>query len=199
MAESLLNTPILWINTYLQETLNEEFGFTALGNNSTVFPFFPTGPSTIELLNNSIVEDVGVMAVWDRMFRMRRSSFPHIKTEQVLYYFYSTGSDYQLKMVRIQEQLLRLFDREDESAQEINKWQANRDPITVNGEALNPKFYFHRFKVYHLEEARDIVDFGTARTYAGNKIIIDYEYHQMTPKVDSEGNVTSDGPLTNTI
>jgi hypothetical protein len=41
-------------------------------------------------------------------------------------------------------------------------------------------FYFHSFKVYQLEEVRDIIDFGTARTYAGNKIIIDYQYHQMT-------------------
>jgi len=40
-------------------------------------------------------------------------------------------------------------------------------------------FYFHDFKVYQLEETRDIIDFGTARTYAGNKIIIDFDYHQM--------------------
>ena len=186
MSESLLNTPILWINTYLPEKLNAEFGFN---NTTSVFPLFPTGPSTLELLNNSIVEETGVMAVWDRMFRMRRSAFPHIKTEQVLYYFYSTGSDYQLKMVRIQEQVMRLLDREDESAEEINKWQINRGPITVNGQALSPKFYFHRFKIYHLEEARDIVDFGTARTYAGNKIIIDYEYHQMPELTNPEGTI----------
>jgi hypothetical protein len=40
-------------------------------------------------------------------------------------------------------------------------------------------FYFHTFKVYQLEEARDIIDFGTARTYGGNKIIIEFDYHQM--------------------
>jgi hypothetical protein len=39
-------------------------------------------------------------------------------------------------------------------------------------------FYFHNFKVYQLEETRDIIDFGTARTYGGNKFIIDYDYHQ---------------------
>jgi hypothetical protein len=39
-------------------------------------------------------------------------------------------------------------------------------------------FLFHSFKVYQLEETRDIIDFGTARTYGGNKIIIDFEYHQ---------------------
>jgi hypothetical protein len=197
MSESLLNTPILWINTYLQESLNEEFGFQNSGVGQTVFPFFPTGPSTLDLLNNSIVEEAGVMAVWDRMFRLRRKPFPHIKTEQLLYYFYSTGSDYQLKMVKIQEQVLRLLDRGDESAEDLNKWQNSKGTIAVDGEELSPKFYFHNFRVYHLQEARDIVDFGTARTYAGNKIIIDYEYHQMTPKVE-DGVVTEDGPLSNT-
>jgi hypothetical protein len=40
-----------------------------------------------------------------------------------------------------------------------------------------PTVYFHDLKVYQLEETRDIIDFGTARTFAGNKIIIDYCYH----------------------
>jgi hypothetical protein len=26
---------------------------------------------------------------------------------------------------------------------------------------------------------RDIIDFGTARTYGGNKIIIEYDYHMV--------------------
>jgi hypothetical protein len=38
--------------------------------------------------------------------------------------------------------------------------------------------FFHDIKVYQLEESRDIIDFGTARTYAGNKIIIDYDWHK---------------------
>jgi hypothetical protein len=29
-----------------------------------------------------------------------------------------------------------------------------------------------------LQETRDIIDFGTARTYGGNKIIIDFDYSQ---------------------
>lgn len=193
MAESLLNTPILWINTYLKEKLEEELGFDTI-------PFFPTNPSTIDNLTQSF-PDGGIMAVYDRMFRMRRKSFPHIKTEQVLYYFYATAENNTLNMIKLQENVLRLFDREDESAQEINKYFLGRT-ITVqdgiaNSVELSPKFYFHRFKVYQLEEARDIVDFGTARTFAGNKIIIDYEYHQMTPKTDEDGNII-DGPLSNT-
>ena len=40
--------------------------------------------------------------------------------------------------------------------------------------------YFQEFKIYQLEEARDIIDFGTARTYAGNKVIIEYMWHKSS-------------------
>jgi hypothetical protein len=168
MAQSLYNTPIVWINSYLQEKLQQDLGFDSI-------PFFPTSPSTIDNLTELFPEG-GMMAVYDRMFRMRRKPFPHIKTEQVLYYFYATASNNYLNMIRLQENVLRLMDREDESAEEINAWARGKS-ITINGETFSNNFYFHKFKVYQLEEARDIVDFGTARTYAGNKIIIDYEYH----------------------
>lgn len=181
MAESLLNTPILWINTYLKERLEEELGFDSI-------PFFPTQPSTIENLTQLFPEG-GVMCTYDRMFKMRRKAFPHIKSEQVLYYFYATASNTTLNMVKLQENVLRLLDREDESAQEVNSWAASRGPINVTDTdgtviSISPNFYFHNFKVYQLEEARDIIDFGTARTYAGNKIIIDYDYHYSTDPND---------------
>jgi hypothetical protein len=180
-STSVLNTPVLWINQYLQEKLSpivnpdnivdeEQPGGVPLFLQT--IPFFPTGPSSLETLQNQFPE-VGVMAVWDRMFRMRRGPFPHIKCEQVLYYFYAQASDPNLKMIKIQEKIMRLLDRGDESAQELNDWTKDK---TFDG--MSCKFYFHNFKIYQLEEARDIVDFGTARTYAGNKIIIDYDYHQ---------------------
>jgi hypothetical protein len=168
---STLNTPVLWINKYLQEKITE---LTTLED----VPFFPTGPSTLEALQSQFPSG-GTMAVWDRMFRMRRGAFPHIKCEQVLYYFYYTASNTTENMIRIQEAVLRLMDRGDESAEDINAWAKGK---TFNG--MTCQFYFHNFKIYQLEEARDIVDFGTARTYAGNKIIIDYDYHQSTNKYE---------------
>ena len=144
--------------------------------------FFPTGPSTLETLQKQFPE--GNMVVWDRMFRMRRGAFPHIKCEQVLYYFYAMGDNSGIpstvRMINIQEAVLRLMDRGDESAEDINAWARG---LTFEG--MTCKFYFHNFKIYQLEEARDIVDFGTARTYAGNKIIIDYDYHPMQDIIDS--------------
>jgi hypothetical protein len=180
--DSLLNTPILWINTYLQEKLATGAGIGV--------HIFPTRPASIDDLTNGWItintenyDYAGVMATWDRMFRMRRNPFPHKKEEQVLYYFYATQENVTELMVQVQEQIFRLMDREDETAEEVNAWAQARGTINV-GTASSPilvknQFYFHSFKIYQLEEVRDIIDFGTARTYGGNKIIIDYKYHQM--------------------
>ena len=202
MAESTstFNTPTLWINEYLKEKIGLDTGIGV--------PFFPSRPSSIDELTESwititpeyvTVPDpndpnktiqvlsnesqrlayAGVMATWDRLVRMRRSPFPHIKQEQLLYYFYATEDNVIENMVQVQEKVLRLMDREDETAEEINNW-ARGKTIPGKTEPLECKFYFHKFRVYQLEEVRDIIDFGTARTYGGNKIIIDFEYHQHT-------------------
>lgn len=169
MAEptSVLNTPVLWINEYLRENINILSG-------TDMPPFFPSSPTALDALTSSFPNYAGgVMCTWDRLVRMRRSPFPHIKQEQILYYFYATEENVTETMVQIQESVLRLMDREDETAEEINAWAKGK---VFNG--MTNKFYFHRFKIYQLEEVRDIIDFGTARTYGGNKIIIDFEYHQ---------------------
>lgn len=174
MAEptSTLNTPGLWVNRYLQEKI--------FSGTDIAIPFFPTSPTTIDdlteqwmVINDQRASYEGVLAVYDRLIRMRRSPFPHIKCEQLLYYFYATQNDVTESMVKIQEAVLRLMDREDETAEEINKWSQGK---VIDG--MTNQFYFHKFKVYQLEEVRDVIDFGTARTYGGNKIIIDFDYHQ---------------------
>lgn len=170
--DTLLNTPVLWINKYLQDKIS------LLANIEDV-PFFPTQPSTLDALTQTFPSG-DVMATYDRMFKMNRTGFPHIKCEQILYYFYATADTSIEKMVQITEAVFRLLDRGDESAQEINSWCSNRRVNLGGTEGLvDNMFYFHNFKVYQLEEVRDIIDFGTARTYAGNKIIIDFDYHQM--------------------
>lgn len=183
---------MLWINAYLKEKLSEE-----LGEGRDTVPFFPTSPSSIDELTETFQTSLGLFAVYDRMFKMRRSSFPHIKDEQALYYFYGTQDNAILNMIKLQELIFRYMDRQDESAEEINKWAYGKtlDVQDTDGSVLSlkNKFYFHKFKVFQLEESRDIIDFGTARTFAGNKIIIDYCYHQMTPKYQIE----DDGSYTN--
>ena len=174
MADTnILNTPLIWINKYLQTKVTEAAGLD-------IIPFFPTTPTTIDDLTGSFPE--GAMCVYDRLSRMNKSKFPHIKTEQVLYYFYATAENSVVTMLAIQEAVLRLMDRFDETAKEVNNWCSVRKVNLGTEDSpdfINNMFYFHTFKVYQLEEARDIIDFGTARTYGGNKFILEFEYHQM--------------------
>ena len=165
---STLNTPVLWINAYLQDKL-QNLGFETV-------PFFPSVPSTINNLTE-LFPTSGIMATYDRMIRMRRVPFPHIKCEQLLYYFYATAENSIINMVQITEETLRLMDREDETADEINAWAREKGHLTVENEPLTPDFRFHKFRVFQLQETRDIINFGTARTYGGNKIIIEFDYH----------------------
>jgi len=169
--DNLLNTPVLWINKYLEAKIPS---MTDIGR----IPFFPSTPSTIDNLTELFPEG-GVMATWDRLMKMNKNGFPHIKCEQLMYYFYATADNTVLNMVKVQEAVLRLMDRFDETAEELNAWCANRQIRLDDGSVIDNMFYFHNFKVYQLEETRDIIDFGTARTYGGNKIIIDFDYHQM--------------------
>jgi len=176
----VLNTPMLWVNAYLQYQLGKHI---KLG-----VPFFPPSPNTVDDLTDTWIKLIdldtdeeqrlgyeGIKCTYDRLIRMRKSSFPHIKCEQLLYYFFATQDNVTAKMIAVTETVLRLMDREDETAEEINAWAKATGQIAGH----TPKFYFHRFKVYQLQETRDIIDFGTARTYGGNKIIIDFDYHQM--------------------
>ncbi len=165
---SILNTPALWVNAYLQEKL-EALGFDTV-------PFFPSTPSTINDLTEFFPAG-GVMCTYDRMIRMRRKPFPHIKCEQLLYYFYATAENSIINMVKVTEKVLRLMDRSDETAEDINEWCRQKGSIIVEGVTVSPNFYFHNFKLYQLEEVRDIIDFASARTYGGNKMIIEFDYH----------------------
>ena len=205
--DTVFNTPVVWINKYLQSKLGLSVGIGV--------PLFPTIPSTIDALTEqwiTVVDEkndynllrlpyAGVMGTYDRMFKMNRTPFPHIKCEQLLYYFYATAEDSITTMIRTQENIFRLFDRGDESAEELNNWCSNRKIDLKDGNPpVDNMFYFHDFKVYQLEETRDIIDFGTARTYAGNKIIIDFDYHQMPDLTNKdwapEAKLSGDGKIT---
>jgi hypothetical protein len=172
-----LTHPPTLINYYLSEKIAE----TLSNRFSSSLRFFPTQPTDIQQLTENFPEASGdVFAVYDRMFKYRRRPFPHIKSEQLLYYFYKMAGDPEA-LIETTQAVYDLLDRGDESAQDLNSWIASKvnqqtKTITFVGKEFIP-VYFHNMRVYQLEETRDIIDFGTARTYAGNKIIIDYEYH----------------------
>jgi hypothetical protein len=176
-----IHYPPVFINAYLAEKVPAELGSNRFGGG--LMKFFPASPTDIEALTETFPDAASnVFAVYDRMLKMRRKPFPHIKSEQLLYYFYKMAGD-PVDLIETTQVVQDLLDREDESAQEINDWikglQNGSTPSTkvVYGqEFLIP--FFHKIRIYQLEETRDLIDFGTARTYAGNKIIIDYDWHK---------------------
>lgn len=178
---AVIHHPPTIINAYLAAKINPGFNpDDSIGGTEPVGTtyFFPTLPTQIDALTETFPDSNGVFGVYDRMFKMRRVPFPYIKCEQLLYYFYSVGNEAQRNMVITQQQVSDLLDNGDDSAKDINEWAA-ANPTKWNTQSK--PLFFHNFKIYQLEETRDIVDFGTARTYAGNKIIIDYDWHPINP------------------
>jgi hypothetical protein len=171
--------PPQFINGFLADRL-AEFGFGSV-------PFFPTTPSTIDQLTQSLIinsadNTAGLFSVYDRMLKMRRKPFPHIKSEQLLYYFYGTAEAAVETLIEVTQRIQDLLDSEDESAQDLNAWaktkQQSQNPLVDKDGVPLLLPFFHKIRIYQLEETRDIIDFGSARTFAGNKIIIDYDWHK---------------------
>lgn len=193
-----IHYPPAFINAYLAEKVPAELGPGRFSGDTPdgKMKFFPASPTDIEALTSTFPDAAGeVFAVYDRMLKMRRGPFPHIKFEQLLYYFYKMAGD-PVDLIESTQIVQDLLDREDESAQELNSWISNLplltnpdtgenvwQPLNTTG-TFDAKYvsylpvFFHKVKIYQLEETRDLIDFGTARTYAGNKIIIDYEWHK---------------------
>jgi hypothetical protein len=199
-----IDYPPVFINNYLSDRISSLLPDYFNGS----VKFFPTQPTTIDTLTEEFPDaSEEVFAVYDRMFRMRRNPFPHKRTEQLLYYFYKTSGGIEA-LIETTQVVSDLLDNGNESAEDVNYWIAQKfktspgTPQSVSVDIRNPsntktyptaRFgadnvakdfflpYFHDFKIYQLEEARDIIDFGTARTYAGNKIIIEYCWHKSAP------------------
>lgn len=165
MAATIHYPPAI-INAYMATVIDTQLGVN--------MPFLPTtNTSDVAALTETFPASNGKFAVYDRMFRMNKKAFPHIYCEQLLYYFYdfnNTGT----AIIELSQKVHDHLNQLDESAEDINKW-AKANPGTWSDSSL--PLYFHTFKVYQLQETRDIIDFGTARTYAGNKIIIEYDWH----------------------
>lgn len=189
----VIDHPPSFVNAFLQQKLGPDFG---------AIPMFPTVPTDMASIAQGFTIDEltegtrfafnGNAAIYDRMFKMRRMPFPHIKCEQLLYYFNALEENAVPNLIRITQKIQDLLDRGDESAEDVNAWilstlNVTKEPITDRPVATIPGHgtfyvpYFHNFKIYQLEETRDIIDFGTARTYAGNKMIVDYDWHAVYP------------------
>lgn len=173
--------PPIFINGYIKSIIETWAAKQLSGTDPTDITFFPTMPSNIDEMWETAQTNGSnqIIAIYDRLFRMRRSPFPRIKSEQLLYYMYAPSSGVA-PLLKAVSKIQDFLDEEDYSAQEVNAWiksQLNANgKYVVGSEEFDPVF-FNRIRIYQLEEVRDVVDFATARAVFGNKIIIDYDWH----------------------
>ena len=185
-----MTNPVVFLNGYLSEMVPrylEEYGnpkFSSFNYFENGMRFFPVSPTTIDELTQQLpTASEAPFVVYDRMLRFKSGPFPHKKKEQLIYYFYKTttkSSDAATSiLIETIQAVEDLLNRGDESAKEINSWIQSKlvnDVYTVSGVDFDP-VSFSDTSVFHLQEVRDVIDFGTARTYAGNKLILDYCYY----------------------
>ena len=187
-----IHYPPVFLNKYLQEKLAVN-GYGAV-------PIFPTYPNDFSIASDFMLDISidgstkrytfdGQVGTYDRMMKKRKLPFPHIKCEQVLYYFYAIQEKAVINILEMTQIIQDIFDGSDESAQELNSWIAQKanGTVTIDGTQYNKVTFdnqeflipfFHYINVYQLEESRNAIDFGTTRSYAGAKIIVDYDWHK---------------------
>ena len=171
--------PPVILNQYLTEKVPQYLPNTYYGP----LRFFPAQPTDLESMTEMFSEESNdVFAVYDRLFRMRRGPFPHIKSEQTIYYFYKVSGAPEA-LIETTQTVFDLLDRGDESASEVNAWVSSQildDRLVFGSGSLARTFkpvYFHNIKVFQLEESRDINQFKTTKTFMGSKMMIEYTYH----------------------
>jgi hypothetical protein len=139
-------------------------------------------PTNIEDLYNDSIQirqtESPVLIVYDRLMRFRPNPFYLQKREQLIYFIYSTDVGKLIDSVRV---ISNALDREDSSAEDVNKYNINNPILDVNANISVPfNLMFHSTRVYQADESRDVAELASARTLFVNKLIVEYDYHIKT-------------------
>jgi post-segregation antitoxin (ccd killing protein) len=173
MAESVsLQTvfPPVLINKYILAQLQN---FDLLTGIEGIDPIFPVQSSNIDDLYNEIsIDGAPFMIFWDRLIRYGSGTDYWNKREQLVYTIHATSD---IKGINISRVITEALDREDAAAQDVNTWlsQNNADMPPLN-------VFFHNFRVFQIDETRDILELASVKFNWKNKIIIEYDYHTNT-------------------
>ena len=178
LARDTFDFPASYINEYLYEQFSKYEDINMAKSDFPSFiPFFPAGQAVnvsdiYEQLQLSESQNLPAIVLYDRMIRLRNSSFPVGKREQVLYTIYGSESD----CLNIGNVIFQTLDREDYSAQDFNKWmETNRAKLIAKGYPM--KVFFRNFRVFQADESRDLVELDNYRKGSVHKYIIEYDYH----------------------
>lgn len=168
--------PSLFIAGYLKQQLID---FGLVPNNPDWTPFVPASmPIDISTYYDQLIQLSGesspIVVQYDKLMKFRSSPFYRSKREQLLLTIRCSSFEKKEAASRIIQEAL---DRQDASAEDINKWSASNTLLDDNGSAIDKNVYFHYFKVYQVDESRDIVELSAVKTDFWDKLVVEYNYH----------------------
>ena len=177
-ARATFDFPASYINEYLHEQFikyNDDINMAQPVNG--IIPFFPAAQAVnlsdiYQDLQTSASDEIPAVLFYDRMIRLRSSAFPIGKREQVLYTVYGSIESCN----NIGNVMLGILDREDYSAQDLNKWMSDNKASLIAKE-LPMKVFFRSIRVFQADESRDLVELDGYRKGSVHKYIVEYDYH----------------------
>lgn len=173
--DELTGFPPYFVNGYIQDQLEY---FELLTGLEQIRPIIPVTPTNIDDLYANYIGAPGqqdpLMIVYDRMLRVNPSTMYMRKREQLVYTIHSSSLDKVLGAYRVISEALN---RSDASAEDVNRWATKNSILDEFGNPVAHNVHFHNFRVYQINETRDLLDLSSVRTIFRNKIIIEYDYH----------------------
>ena len=179
--------PPTFLNRYI---LSELAHYELIAESEGLSPMVPAQfPTNIEDLYNDSIQirqtESPILIVYDRLMRFRPTPFYLQKREQLIYFIYSTDVGKLIDTVRV---ISNALDREDSSAEDVNRYNINNPILDANADISTPfNVMFHSTRVYQADESRDVAELASARTLFVNKLIVEYDYHIA---VDSDSRYT---------
>jgi hypothetical protein len=175
MANTMqLALPPLFINGYIRQQLID---FGLVPDNPDFTPIMPVQPGDISMYYDDLKarsgESYPLFVQYDRLIRFRPNHFYRTKREQILYTLNCGNFDKKEMASRV---IIEALDREDATAQDINLWASN-NPLYDGTTEIPKNVFFHNFKVYQVDQSRDLVELSSVKDNYWDKIIIEYDYH----------------------
>jgi hypothetical protein len=176
-ARANFDFPASYINEYLYEQFSKYSDINMAQSVNGIIPFLPAAQAVnisdiYQDLQTSASDEVPAVLFYDRMIRLRSSAFPIGKREQVLYTVYGSIESCN----NIGNVMLGILDREDYSAQDLNKWMSDNRASLVAKE-LPMKVFFRSIRVFQADESQDLVELDGYRRGSVHKYIVEYDYH----------------------
>ena len=164
--------PPVLINKYLLSQLELHGLHTPI--EGRIDPFLPVQSTNIDDLFDELdPSPFPFIIAYDRLVRYKPSTFYRHKREQLVYTVHSLQDEKGFDISRV---IIEALDRQDASGQDVNDWLMN-NPEKLG--SLNHNVFFHSFRVFQVDETRDLVELGSIKFNYRGKIIVEYDYHTV--------------------